>query len=156
MAAEIERKFLIHKDLWQPKDAGVRIRQGYLSLDPERTVRVRIKGDKGFLTVKGKNHGIARAEFEYEIPVSEAENLLDELCLKPQIDKVRYIENIAGQTWEIDVFSSDNAGLIVAEAELSAVDAELDLPEWIAEDVSEDARYFNSNLIQHPYSKWNL
>ena len=99
MAKEIERKFLIKRELWQPKDEGVSIRQGYLSLEPERTVRVRLKGERGFLTIKGKNHGISRMEMEYEIPAEDAGKLLDELCLRPLVEKTRYTESYQGQQW---------------------------------------------------------
>lgn len=156
MAKEIERKFLIKKDLWQPCSEGVEIAQGYLSLDIERTVRVRIKGDKGYLTIKGKNSGISRTELEYEIPKNEARQLLDELCIKPLLEKRRYVESIKGQQWEIDVFTGDNAGLIVAEAELASEEAALELPAWIDKEVSVDSRYYNSSLIQKPYKNWSL
>lgn len=154
MAVEIERKFLVNKELWQPSGPGVKIRQGYLSLEPERTVRVRTKGEKAYLTIKGKNKGLSRLELEYEIPVAEAEQLLDELCLRPLIEKNRYLEEFQGKIWEIDEFFGDNAGLLVAEVELDKEDAEVATPEWIAAEVSGDSRYYNSSLIQHPYTKW--
>ena len=154
MAKEIERKFLIDRSLWHPKDNGTVIKQGYLSLDPERTVRVRIKGNKGYLTIKGKNQGISRTELEYEIPVNDAQTMLSELCLRPLVEKIRYVEVIHGQKWEIDIFSGDNEGLAVAEAELSSETQELFLPEWIVKEVSDDARYYNSNLIKCPFKSW--
>ena len=117
MAKEIERKFLIKRELWQPQRPGVEIRQGYLSLDPERTVRVRTKGAKGYLTIKGKNQGISRTELEYEIPYEEASQMLEELCLHPLVEKTRYLEQHGQQLWEIDIFAGDNEGLAVAEAE---------------------------------------
>lgn len=154
MAKEIERKFLIKKELWQPKGEGISIRQGYLSLEPERTVRVRLKGERGFLTIKGKNHGISRTEMEYEIPAGDAAQLLDEMCLRPLVEKVRYTESYQGQQWEIDIFAGDNAGLAVAEAELASEDAALSLPDWAGQEVSGEARYYNSSLIQNPYKNW--
>ncbi|MDD3114183.1 MAG: CYTH domain-containing protein [Anaerovibrio sp.] len=156
MAKEIERKFLVRQDLWQPKDRGTEIAQGYLSLDPDRIVRVRIRGKKGFLTIKGRTRGISRTELEYEIPRSEARQLLDELCLRPLVEKVRYTEELHGQQWEIDVFSGANEGLIVAEAELPSEDAPLYLPEWAGREVSHDSRYYNSNLIHNPYMNWDM
>lgn len=151
---EIERKFLIDMDKWIPADGGLSIRQGYLSAEKGRTVRVRTKGDKAFLTIKGPNTGISRTELEYEIPVEDANLMLDELCLKPLIEKVRHVEEHEGRIWEIDVFSGDNDGLVVAEVELPDENAEVVLPEWIVKEVSDDRRYFNSSLIKNPYKSW--
>lgn len=156
MAKEIERKFLVRLDRWRPKNEGVIIRQGYLSLDPERTVRVRLKGRRGFLTVKGKTQGIARRELEYEIPAAEAEEMLNELCLRPLVEKTRYVELYMGQQWEIDIFAGDNEGLAVAEAELSSEEAELALPDWAGPEVSGDVKYYNASLIHNPYKNWRL
>lgn len=154
MAKEIERKFLIDRNIWQPKDEGTVIHQGYLSLAPERTVRVRLKGDRGYLTIKGKNQGISRPELEYEIPLEDAQMMLSELCLRPLVEKIRYVEVVDGQKWEIDIFSGDNEGLAVAEAELGSEEQDLFLPPWIAKEVSDDARYYNSNLIKCPFKSW--
>lgn len=154
MAKEIERKFLIKRELWQPQNQGLEIRQGYLSLDPERTVRVRTKGAKGYLTIKGKNQGISRTELEYEIPYEEACQMLEELCLRPLVEKTRYMEQHGQQLWEIDIFAGDNEGLAVAEAELPSEDTALALPNWIDREVSGEARYYNSNLIRLPYKNW--
>lgn len=154
MAKEIERKFLIKRELWQPQNQGQEIRQGYLSLDPERTVRVRTKGAKGYLTIKGKNQGISRTELEYEIPYEEACQMLEELCLRPLVEKTRYLEQHGQQLWEIDIFAGDNEGLAVAEAELPSEDTVLALPIWIDREVSGEARYYNSNLIKLPYKNW--
>ncbi|MDY5329891.1 MAG: CYTH domain-containing protein [Anaerovibrio sp.] len=154
MAKEIERKFLIKRELWQPQRPGVEIRQGYLSLDPERTVRVRTKGAKGYLTIKGKNQGISRTELEYEIPYEEASQMLEELCLHPLVEKTRYLEQHGQQLWEIDIFAGDNEGLAVAEAELSSEDTALVLPIWIDREVSGEARYYNSSLTRLPYKNW--
>lgn len=153
MAQEIERKFLVLRDKWQPKDKGERICQGYLSEDKERTVRVRLKGEKAFLTVKGKNDGISRAEFEYEIPVKDGEAML-KLCRKPLVEKIRYCEEVAGHVWEIDCFYGANDGLIMAEVELANAVEEVILPSWAGKEVSADSRYYNANLRQHPYCEW--
>lgn len=152
MAKEIERKFLV-KDSWQPQSEGIKIAQCYLSTVPERTVRVRIKGDKGYLTIKGKNQGISRAEFEYEIPVQDAEELL-QLAEQPILVKTRYLEQKGEFTWEVDVFAGENQGLVVAEIELPAEDAEFSRPAWLGEEVSGDVRYYNANLIKCPFSLW--
>ena len=152
MAAEIERKFLV-KAGWQPQDEGVRIAQGYLSSVPERTVRVRIKGDKGFLTVKGRNEGIRRLEFEYEIPLDDAMQLLT-LSQTPVVEKYRYRIPFEGHLWEVDEFCGDNSGLVVAEVELKSEEEPYVKPAWIGEEVSADKRYRNTNLAKHPYKEW--
>jgi len=154
MAKEIERKFLVKPGAWEPQGFGTTIRQGYLSSKKERVVRVRTKGSKAFLTVKGVTKGIARSEFEYEIPVEDADALLTNICEQPLIEKVRYKEDHNGHTWEIDVFFGDNKGLVVAEVELATEDEKLILPAWAGEEVSSDPRYFNSNLIENPYCNW--
>lgn len=154
MPNEIERKFLVKDTRWKALGNGKLFRQGYLSLEPERTVRVRVAGDKGFLTIKGKTTGVTRAEYEYEIPVSEAASMLDNLCAGPRIEKMRYRIHHAGQIWEVDEFLGDNAGLVVAEIELESEDQQIDLPEWVGEEVSGDPRYYNSNLTLHPFSQW--
>ena len=152
MAKEIERKFLV-KDSWQPQSAGIKIAQGYLSTVPERTVRVRIKGEKGYLTIKGKNVGVSRAEYEYEIPRQDAEEML-QLAEQPILVKTRYLEQQGEFTWEVDVFSGENQGLVVAEIELPAEDAEFLRPAWLGQEVSGDVRYYNANLIKRPFSLW--
>src|SRR5688500_10113732 len=154
MGQEIERKFLIKGNDW-PREKGKKYRQGYLSLDKERTVRVRLAGDKGYLTIKGKNAGASRSEFEYEIPKEEAETLLDQLCLKPLIEKTRYKIDQDGLTWEIDEFSGENKGLILAEIELEREDQPFDKPAWLGQEVTDDPRYYNANLVQHPFSEWS-
>ena len=155
MAVEIERKFLVDPARWHPADArGVRYRQGYLSTDPERVVRVRTDGESGYLTVKGKTVGTVRPEFEYRIPIADAEFMLDRLCVRPLVEKVRFKEVVANRVWEIDVFEGDNAGLVVGEVELPAADATVELPPWVGAEVSSDPRYFNSNLALNPFSRW--
>ena len=152
MAKEIERKYLV-QDSWQPRDKGIKIAQGYLSTVPERTVRVRIKGDRGYLTIKGKNSGISRAEFEYEIPRSDAEEML-RLAEKPILAKTRYLEQYGAFTWEIDVFEGENQGLVVAEIELPDESSTFPCPAWLGQEVSGDVRYYNANLIKCPFSLW--
>lgn len=150
---EIERKFLVDKKKWNPKGWGEKITQGYLSTDKKRVVRVRTKGDKAFLTIKGNQQGIRRTELEYGIPVNEARVML-EMCLDYPIIKTRYTEEYNGMLWEIDVFEGMNKGLVLAEVELENEDQQISLPEWILEEVSTDYRYFNACLAEHPYSKW--
>jgi adenylate cyclase len=153
MALEIEKKFLLNNSDWR-KEQGVMYRQGYLNSVKERTVRVRIIGDKGYLTVKGISRGAVRAEYEYEIPGVEAEAMLDDLCEKPLIEKMRYKIAYKGFVWEVDEFCGENQGLIVAEVELESEDQKFEKPEWIGEEVTGDPRYFNANLVHHPYCKW--
>lgn len=154
MGEEIERKFLVSGELWRETAEGTRYRQGFLSTEPERTVRVRVAGPRGSITVKGKNIGARRAEFEYEIPVADAERMLDTLCKRPLIEKVRYVLAVGVHTWEIDVFEGDNAGLVVAEIELRREDEAFERPEWVGDEVTDDPRYFNSNLVANPYRAW--
>ncbi len=153
MPAEIERKFLLADDSWHDGSPGVRIAQGYLSQDPERTVRVRIAGETAWLTIKGRCEGITRAEFEYEIPLEDAKTLL-ELCLPSVIDKTRHRIPFGGHEWEIDIFHGENKGLVVAEVELADEAVSPEMPSWIGVEVSSDARYFNSCLAVTPYAKW--
>ena len=154
MGKEIERKYLIKDDTWRKDASGTTYRQGYLSTVKERTVRVRTIDDKGFLTIKGITIGATRREYEYEIPTEDANEMLDELCEKPIIEKTRFKISHAGLTWEIDEFAGVNQGLIVAEVELESEDQNIDFPPWVGEEVSGDPRYFNSNLIANPYTNW--
>ena len=151
---EIERKFLVDTARWSPQGPGVHLVQGYLSSHPERVVRVRIAGDAAKLTIKGKTQGISRVELEYDIPIADAQTMLDGLCERPLIDKHRYTEDLAGRTWEIDIFHGDNDGLVLAEVELASETDEVELPAWATREVSHDARYFNANLLKAPYSSW--
>jgi adenylate cyclase len=154
VAEEIERKFLVSGEAWRETAEGTRYRQGFLSTEPERTVRVRVAGPRGSITVKGKNVGARRAEFEYEIPVADAERMLDTLCQRPLIEKIRYTLPVGPHTWEIDVFEGSNAGLVVAEIELSSEDEAFEKPAWVGDEVTDDPRYFNSNLVANPYQTW--
>jgi adenylate cyclase len=153
MGVEIERKFLVRRELWAPDSAGTLYRQGYLSREHGRTVRVRRAGERAFLTIKGASHGIVRAEFEYEVPLADADELLA-LCHQPLIEKRRYLAPYRGHTWEVDEFLGANAGLWVAEIELDEPNAAFASPPWIGLEVTDDARYLNSNLVDHPFSQW--
>ena len=152
MPLEIERKFLVKGDEWKT-DNGMHIVQGYLNNDRERTVRVRISGAKAFLTIKGVSTGATRAEFEYEIPVVDAEQLL-RLCEGPLIEKTRHEVAFAGMTWEVDEFQGANEGLVVAEIELETAGQTFVQPPWVGPEVTADARHFNSSLAVRPYKSW--
>jgi len=153
MAQEIERKFLVTGNAWRT-GSGKRIRQGYLHSEANGVVRVRAKEEHAFLTIKGKTTGIARLEFEYEIPVVDANQILDQLCLKPLIEKIRYEVNVDGFIWEVDEFLGENAGLVVAEIELEDENQVFTKPDWLGKEVSHDMRYRNSSLVKNPYVSW--
>ena len=152
MSTEIERKFLVHGTDWR-QGAPVRLRQGYLNRDRERTVRVRIAGSRAYLTIKGLTRGVSRPEFEYEIPLYDGEALLT-LCDGVPLEKDRYTLKHAGATWEIDEFLGANAGLVIAEIELKDERQEFERPSWLSTEVSDDPRYFDSSLIAAPYATW--
>ncbi len=155
MSVEIERKFLVEGDTWRSQVASEsHIMQGYLASSPEVTVRVRVKGNQAFLTIKGESRGVARSEYEYSIPVVDAEEMLRDLAVLPPIDKVRHRIPLGGHVWELDVFAGENAGLVMAEIELSSEDEDFDLPDWAGQEVSDDQRYFNVNLAKNPYRRW--
>jgi len=154
MGKEIERKFLVKGEEWKAAARGIVYRQGYLSSIKERVVRVRTIEDKGFLTIKGITKGVSRSEFEYEISVEDADTMLDDICEKPLIEKKRYKIPVHGLVFEVDEFFGENAGLIVAEVELTDEKQKIEFPPWIGPEVSGDPRYFNSNLIKHPFTKW--
>ncbi len=153
MAIEIERKFLVLTDAWREGATPSRIVQGFLSRDPERIVRVRLRDDEAFLTVKGKGSGLARVEVEVAIPVEEARQLLP-LCLPPLIEKTRHLLHWAGHLWEIDEFYGANDGLVVAEVELAAEDESFERPPWLGREVSDDFRYSNAALSERPWRDW--
>jgi len=154
MAIEIERKFLVRDDTWRGLGEGDHYRQGYLSTVPERTVRVRAAAGKGYLTIKGKTVNATRAEYEYVIPLQDADAMLDELCERPLIEKTRYRIDHQGLVWEVDEFEGENAGLVIAEVELAGADQAIRLPDWIGEEVTDDARYYNASLIANPFTTW--
>ena len=154
MAKEIERKFLVSGEFRQDSPESYRIMQGYICSDPDRTVRVRVRGDNGFLTIKGRSSedGLSRYEWEKEIPVSEALELMA-LCGSGVIDKTRYLVPFGGHTYEVDVFHGANEGLVLAEIELSDEQEAFEKPSWLGEEVTGDVRYYNSMLSLHPFSK---
>ncbi len=155
MVTEIERKFLVVDSGWRvDADAGTAYRQGYLIGSERASVRVRIEGEVARLNIKSATLGVTRQEYEYAIPMADAAALLDGLCEKPLIEKTRYHVPYAGRVWEVDVFEGDNAGLVVAEVELEAEDAALDLPSWVGREVSGEPRYYNVCLVRHPYANW--
>ncbi len=150
---EIERKYLINYEKWNPVTKGVKMIQGYLSNDAERIVRVRIAGEKAFLTIKGKTQGIKRVELEYEISLTDATEML-KMCVDCPVEKVRYKEKYLGKLWEIDIFGGKNKGLFMAEVELEDENENVELPDWIIKEVSHDERFFNAYLSKYPYSRW--
>jgi adenylate cyclase len=155
MGKEIERKFLIDQQKWDNlnKPEGKLFRQGYLLTDKDKTIRVRATESKGFLTIKGKTIGATRMEFEYEIPLAEATELLDNFAIS-ELSKTRYEITMGGKLWEVDVFSGENEGLIVAEIELESEDENFDLPDWVSNEVTEEEKYYNSNLTVKPFKNW--
>lgn len=155
MGKEIERKFLIDLKKWQKgeKPPGQYYRQGYLLTDPQKTIRVRLTNTKGFLTIKGISVGVTRLEYEYEIPAADAKELLDNFSIS-ELSKIRYNIEFKGKTWEVDEFLGDNAGLFIAEIELISEDENIELPEWVAKEVTEEEKYYNSNLTINPYKNW--
>lgn len=155
MGVEIERKFLVYREKWNQlvKPYGMVIRQGYMHREPSKTIRVRIKDKESYITIKGKLEGISRSEYEYQIPLNDGNEMLASFC-DTVIDKVRYCITYAGKLWEVDVFAGDNEGLIVAEIELDDEHEQFDVPDWIGVEVTEDKRYYNSNLSVSPYNSW--
>ncbi len=154
MGVEIERKFLVVGDGWRDLAEGVTYRQGYLASRDGITVRVRVAGENGYITVKGVTEGISRAEYEYAIPLTDAIELLETLCDRPLIEKIRYQIQWDGLQWEVDEFMGANQGLILAEVELTDANQRITLPNWIGQDVSDDPRYFNISLVRSPYGEW--
>lgn len=155
MAIEVEHKFLINNDSWRQQIShSARYSQGYLSSQPTSSIRVRISDTKAWLNIKSATRGTHRREYEYEIPLTDADEILHELCVKPFIEKIRHFILYEGYTWEIDEFLGDNAGLIVAEIELSEIGEAFPKPEWLGREVTHELRYYNNNLTLYPYSKW--
>lgn len=161
MPIEIERKFLVTSDAWrEAADAGVRYRQGYLTrvigdAQAKASVRVRTAGEQAWLNIKSAELGVRRLEYEYAIPLAEAEEMLDALTLGRRVEKTRYHVRVGGHIWEVDVFEGENAGLVVAEIELDAEDEAFERPVWVGEEVSDDPRYYNVYLADHPYPTWS-
>ncbi len=154
MAKEIERKFLMANDTWRGLAQGKRYRQGYLSTVKERTVRVRTAGDKAYLTIKGISVGASRSEYEYEIPFADANEMLDQLCERPLVEKTRYRISHGGLVWEVDEFEGENRGLVTAEVELTDEKEAVAIPAWIGKEVTGEPKYFNANLVAKPFTKW--
>lgn len=157
MNTEIERKYLVKKELWAAsnKPKGLPIKQSYLSTHPDKTIRIRTIGEKALLTIKGRMIGLTRPEYEYEIPLKEAQEMI-ELFGEKLIEKTRFLINFEGKTWEVDVFEGENEGLIVAEIELESEEEAFESPTWVGQEVSTDIRYFNSNLQDNPFTKWKI
>jgi CYTH domain-containing protein len=155
MGLEIERKFLVDHKKWLhvEKPAGTHYRQGYLLNDDHRTIRVRIAGKQGFITLKGTTTSITRKEYEYKIPVQDGVELLDGFA-RSEVEKIRYRIEFAGKLWEVDEFLGDNEGLIMAEIELHDEAEEFEQPDWVTNEVSDDERYYNSYLSTHPFKEW--
>lgn len=156
MAQEIERKFLVTDFSWRSQTTGTLYRQGYIPTQNQTTVRVRSAGEAGYITLKGPSSGISRLEFEYNIPLTDANSLLSQLCQPPLIEKWRYSLTVGDHLWVIDEFLGDNAGLVLAEVELTNESEAVVLPAWAGQEVSQDPRYYNSNLAQHPYQHWGM
>ncbi len=155
MALEIERKFLVRDDGWrEAAGPGIPMRQGYLAGDGRCSVRVRIEGGEARLNIKSATLGVRRTEYEYPIPVADAEEMLRQLCAHPPLEKTRYHVDYGGHRWDIDVFHGENEGLVVAELELASEDEPFQRPPWLGEEVSHDPRYYNVRLVEHPYRRW--
>lgn len=153
MAMEIERRFRVANDGWRGLAEGVRYRQGYLSVEKERTVRVRVVGEQAWLTLKGHVTDVSRHEFEYAIPLADAQTILDSMC-PMVVDKLRHRIEHGGFVWEVDEFFGENAGLVMAEIELPAEDTPFAKPAWLGEEVTHDGRYTNAHLSKNPYTRW--
>ena len=155
MALEIERKFLVKDASFLKETHGIFYRQGYLVLGADKTVRVRTSGQRAYLTIKGPSHGMSRSEYEYEIPLADANEMLNTICHQPLIEKTRYVIPQGDVKWEVDVFAGANEGLVVAEVELSSEDTPISLPVWLGREVTGEVRYFNAYLVEHPYATWS-
>jgi CYTH domain-containing protein len=154
MATEIEKKFLVINDRYKSSSSKALFKQGYLSVDFERTVRVRSYNGQGFLTIKGKTKSCSREEYEYSIPMQDAERMLDKLCIRPMIEKIRYFLTYEGCKWVVDEFLGVNEGLVTAEIELESEQQTFAKPDWVGNEITYDIRYFNSNLVENPYKSW--
>ncbi|WP_321528209.1 CYTH domain-containing protein [Sedimenticola selenatireducens] len=155
MALEIERKYLVINDKWKENILSKSVlKQGYIANQPNATVRVRIAGEVAYLNIKSATTGITRAEFEYQIPLSDAEQILEQVAEHPFIDKTRYKVQWGSHVWDLDLFAGENQGLIMAEVELNSEDESFELPPWAGKEVSGDPRYYNASLVKHPYTQW--
>ncbi|MFA8299012.1 MAG: CYTH domain-containing protein [Hyphomicrobiales bacterium] len=154
MAKEIERKFLVKNNDFKLNAKRVYLHQGYLHIDENKVVRIRVSNDSAWVCIKSSSNGITRDEYEYTIPKVDAEEMLRDLCIKPTVEKYRYFKEIGNHLWEVDEFLGDNQGLIVAEIELQSEDEIFERPDWIDKEVSQDKRYFNAYLSKNPYKHW--
>lgn len=155
MALEIERKYLVINDKWKDNILSESVlKQGYIANQPNATVRVRIADGAAYLNIKSATKGISRAEFEYQIPLADAEQILEQVAEQPFIDKTRYKVQWGEHVWDLDLFAGDNQGLVMAEVELDSEDETFELPPWAGQEVSGDPRYYNASLVKHPYSEW--
>ncbi len=155
MGTEVERKFLVRNENWRRHcDAGALLKQGYLANNERCSVRVRVSNGQAWINMKSATLGVERLEFEYPIPHGDAEQILEALCVTPFIEKTRYRVPLAGHIWEVDVFAGENAGLVIAEIELTQADAAFEKPDWAGAEVSDDPRYYNVCLVKHPYKSW--
>ena len=154
MAKEIERKFLINLNKLGTLKSGITIKQGYISTKDKTVVRIRVAGQCAYLTLKSENKGVTRSEFEYEIPVYDAEQIISELCSGHIIEKTRYLVVYSNHTWEVDVFHGENDGLVVAEIELESEGESFEIPHWVTTEVSGDVKYYNSSLLDNPFKNW--
>ncbi|MBF0108619.1 MAG: CYTH domain-containing protein [Magnetococcales bacterium] len=154
MAIEIERRFLVTGDEWRDGATSIRVIQGFLSTDKDRVVRVRIAGERGTLTIKGRTRDNRKHEFEYAIPHDDALDMLGRLCFRPLIEKQRFTLVHEGMLWVVDEFAGENQGLVLAEIELNAIDQVFPFPPWLGAEISSDPRYFNANLTIHPFCRW--
>ena len=153
MGVEIERKLLVDTSLWSPNNQGTEYIQGYILNEPGKCVRIRIAGEYGFLTIKAGTNSLKREEYEYGIPINDARNMI-KLCENNLISKIRHVEEYDGNKWEIDVFKGDNEGLVMAEIELNEENQQFSKPSWLLEEVTDNPRYINSNLIYYPFNQW--
>ncbi len=155
MATEIERKFLVKNDNWKSQVTKQKhLVQGYLSGSEHSSIRVRISGESAHLNIKSTTLALTRKEYEYPIPLQDAQEILAELCQKPMIEKTRYYIKDQEFVWEVDVFAGENQGLVVAEIELNSADQKYPRPDWLGEEVSDDPRYYNVSLLKHPFKDW--
>jgi adenylate cyclase len=155
MGVEIERKFLVKNELWREHVvAESKLVQGYLARGDNATVRVRTNGGSAHINIKGATAGIRRTEFEYEIPLVDAEELLQQLALQPNIEKTRFRVRCGDHIWDLDLFAGENSGLVLAEIELESEQEQFEMPPWAGDEVSDDSRYYNANLAQLPFNRW--
>lgn len=155
MPLEIERKFLVKPKQWKPTVTGIHFCQAYIAITESAAVRIRLEGDNGYLTIKSSEPGKSREEYEYPIPLDDAQQLL-RLCPNPPIEKIRYQVKSKGHLWDVDEFKGKNEGLLIAEVELESETEKVILPDWVGQEVTEDERYYNAYLFRFPYTSWGI